>query len=58
MRGSKGGGGGGRGSGLSLEKHKAIGFLINTGLGPMENRKATKAAFNVGPPSARQRNAI
>ena len=58
QRGGGGGGGGGRGSGQSLEKHKAIGFLINTGLGPIENHKATKAAFNVGPPLARQRNAF
>ena len=33
-----------------LENHKAIGFLIITGLDPMENHKATKAEFNVGPP--------
>ena len=41
-----------------LENHKAIGFLINTGLDPMENHKATKTAFNVGPPSVRQQDAI
>ena len=35
------------------EKHKNIGFPSNT-----ENHKATKPAFNVGPSSARQRNAI
>ena len=38
------------------ENYKAIGFLIITGPDPMENHKATKPAFNVGPPSARQRN--
>ena len=38
-----------------LINHKIIGFLINTGLDHMENHKATKTAFNVGPPSARQR---
>ena len=41
-----------------MEKHKAIGFLINTDLDPMENEKSTKPAFKVGPPSARQRNTI
>ena len=38
--------------------HKAIRFLIYTGPDPMENHKATKPAFNVGPPLARQQNAI
>ena len=38
--------------------HKNIGFLSNTGLDPLKNHKATKAAFNVGPTMARQRNAI
>ena len=33
-------------------KHKAIGLLINTGLNPMENHKATKPAFYGGPPLA------
>ena len=55
MRGSRGGGGG---PDPHQENHKALGFRINTGLDLMENHKATKAAFNVGPPSARQRNAI
>ena len=41
-----------------LENHKAIGFLINAGLDPKENYKATMAAFNVGQPSTRQQNAI
>ena len=31
----------------SLENHKAIAFLIKTGLDQMENYKATKPAFNV-----------
>ena len=47
---------GGRGSGPPppLENHKAIAFLINTGLDPMENHKTTKTVFNFGPSSARQ----
>ena len=57
MCGSRGGGGG-QGSGSPLENHKAIAFLINTGLDPMENHKATKTVFNVGPSSALQQNAI
>ena len=40
------------------EKSQNIGFLSNTGPDPLKNHKATKPAFNVGPPSARQRNAI
>ena len=40
------------------EKSQKIGFLSNTGPDPLKNHKATKPAFNVGPPSARQRNAI
>ena len=51
-------GGGGRGSGPSLKNHKNIGFLSNTGPDPLENHKATKPAFNVGPSSASQLNAI
>ena len=51
-------GGGGRGSGSPLENHKNIGFLSNTCPDPLKNHKATKPAFNVGPSSARQRNAI
>ena len=42
----------------TLKNHKNIGFLSNTGPDPLKNHKATKPAFNVGPPSARQRNAI
>ena len=34
-----------------------IGFCSNTGPDPLKNHKATKPAFNVGPSSARQRNA-
>ena len=41
-----------------LKNHKNIGFLSNTGSDPLENHKATKPAFNVGPPSAPQQNAI
>ena len=41
-----------------LKIHKNIGFLRNTGPDPIENHKATKSAFNVGPPSAHQQNAI
>ena len=40
-------GGGGQGIWTSLpplENHKAIGFHINTGPGPLENKKATKQA--------------
>ena len=35
-----------------------IGILSNTGPDPLENQKNTKPTFNVGPSSARQRNAI
>ena len=50
-------GGGGPNTPPPPEK-KNIGFLKNTGSDPLENQKATKPAFNVGPPSASQRNAI
>ena len=40
------------------EKSQNIGFLSNTGLGPLKNHKATKPVFNVGPSLVRQRNAI
>ena len=40
------------------EIHKNIGFLSKTGPDPLNHHKATKPAFNVGPKSARQRNAI
>ena len=57
----EGGGGGGdrdRGYGPRLKSLKPIGFLSNTGPDALKNHKATKPAFNVGPSSARQRNAI
>ena len=38
------------------EKPQNIGFLGNTGPGPLKNHKAAKPAFNVGPSSARLRN--
>ena len=34
------------------------GFLSNTAPDPLKNHKATKPAFNIGPSSARKRNAI
>ena len=46
------------GSGHPSEKSQNIGFLSNAGPDPMKNHKATKPAFNVGPSSARHRNAI
>ena len=51
-------GGGDSGSGPPLKNHKNIGFLINTGPDSLKNHKATKPAFNFGPPSAHQGNAI
>ena len=54
MRGSRGG----QGVRTPLKNHKNIGFLSNTGSDPLKNHKATKPAFNVGPSSVRQRNAI
>ena len=48
-----------RGSGpLPLKNLKNIGFLSNSGPDPLKNHEATKPAFNVGPSSVRQRNAI
>ena len=41
-----------------LKNHQNIVFLSNTGPDPLENQKATKPVFNVGPSKARQRNAI
>ena len=41
-----------------LKDPKNIGFLSNTGPDPLKNHKVTKPAFNVGPSSASQRNAI
>ena len=51
-------GGGGRGPDTLPEKSKKIGFFGNTGVVPLKNHKATKPAFNIGPSSARKRNAI
>ena len=48
-------GGGGCGP---MGNHNTIGFLSNTGSEPTKTCKATKSAFNVGPQSAGQRNAI
>ena len=39
--------GGGQGIRTPLKIHRNIGFLSNTGPGPMKNHKATKPAFNV-----------
>ena len=48
-----------RGSGPPpLKNHKNIGFLSYTGPDPLKNHKANKPAFNLGPSSACQRNAI
>ena len=47
-----GGGGGGQ------KNIKGIWFHSNIGPDPLKNHKATEPAFNVGPSSARQRNAI
>ena len=54
MRGSR------RGEGVwtPMNYHKNLGFLSITGPEPLENHKATKPPFNVGPSSTRQRNAI
>ena len=41
-----------------LKNHKDIGFRGNTGPDPLKFHKANKTAFNRGPLSARQRNAI
>ena len=50
--------GGDRGSGPPLKVLKIIGLLSNTGQDPLKNHKATKPAFNVGPSSGHQRNAV
>ena len=50
--------GGDRGSGPPEKKHKNIGFPSNTGPDPQKINTANKPALNVGPSSARQRNAI
>ena len=57
----EGGGGGGGGRGLGphpWEITKNIGFLSNTGADSLKNHKATKPAFNFGPLSECQQNAI
>ena len=48
----------GEGCNRPMGNHNTIGFLSNTGSEPTKTRKATKSAFNVGPQSASQRNAI
>ena len=42
---------------LPLKNHKNIGFLSKSSPDPLKNHKATKPAFTVGPPLARQRSA-
>ena len=56
MGGFRGGGQGVRT--IPLKNQENVGFLSNTGPYPLKNHKATKPAFNVGPSSARQRNAF
>ena len=46
------------GSDPPTENQTAIGLLNNTGPDPLDNHKATNPAFNDGPSSAGQRNAI
>ena len=41
-----------------LNNHKHLGCQINSGPDRVKNHKATEPAVNVGPSSARQRNAI
>ena len=41
-----------------MKKYKNKRFLCNTGPAPLNDHRATKPAFNVGPSSARQRNII
>ena len=48
----------GEGCGPMGKHTNTIVFLSNTGSEPTKTRKATKSAFNVGPQSAGQRNAI
>ena len=49
---------GGQGVRTHRKNHKNLGFLSNTGPDLPKIHKATKQALNVGPLSARQRNAI
>ena len=58
QRGGGGGGGGGLGVQTPPEKSQNIEFRSNTGPDSLKNHKAFKPAFNVGPSSACQRNAI
>ena len=53
-----GGSRGGQGVRTPPEKSQNIGVVSDTGLDPPTIYKATKPASNVGPSSARQRNAI
>ena len=56
---SRGGGDRGKDPPFTLKKHKAYGYLSNTGPDTLENhRKATKPAFNVRLLSARPTDAI
>ena len=55
MRGSRWGG---TGVPDPPENAQNIGFLSNTGPNPLNNHKATKLAFNVGPSLTHQPNAI
>ena len=55
MCGSRGGRGGAGGPDPPLlENYKSIVFISNTGWDTLNNHKATKPAFHVWPPSARQ----
>ena len=47
-----------RGGMRPMGNQNTIGFLSNTGSEPTKTHKATKSAFNGGPQSASQRNAI
>ena len=50
--------GGGRASRPPDKITKNIGFISNTGPDTLKSHKAAKQAFNVGPSSACQQNAI
>ena len=60
MGGSRGGGGGGGGAGGPYPPEKSQKYRVSLQYwsGSPENHKTNKSAFNVGPSSARQRNAI
>ena len=49
---------GGQGVRSPLKNHKTYRVSTNTGPDPRKNYQATKPVINVGPSSARQRNAI